>query len=86
MKNNKNHTPEGAPHDSVENITGYNVPDTQSLPGKNSSAINNPAIELPAFNPPVPNRAWTAMRAGMDIDALTEEEKADLYIGRDNYL
>ena len=52
-----------------------------SVPG-----INTPGIELPAFNPPVPNRAWTAMREGVDIDALTEEEKRDLYVGRDNIL
>ena len=44
--------------------------------------INTPGIELPAFNPPVPNRAWTAMRAGMDIDELTDEEREDLYPGR----
>ena len=48
------------------------------------SGINNPGIELPAFNPPVPNRAWTAMRQGKDIDSLTEEEKRDMYYGRDN--
>ena len=48
--------------------------------------INTPGIELPAFNPPVPNRAWTAMRAGMDIDELSEEEKRDLYIGGDGIL
>ena len=48
------------------------------------SGINTPGIELPAFNPPVPNRAWTAMRKGMDIDSLTEEEKRDMYLGRDN--
>jgi hypothetical protein len=48
------------------------------------SGINTPEIELPAYNPPVPNRAWTAMRKGLDIDELSEEEKADLYIGRDN--
>ena len=40
--------------------------------------INNPEIELPAFNPPVPNRAWTAMRQGLDIDELTPEERAEL--------
>ena len=51
-----------------------------SVPG-----INTPGIELPAFNPPVPNRAWTAMKAGLDIDALSEEEKRDLYLGNDNY-
>ena len=46
-------------------------------------------IELPPYtpqiNPTVPNRAWTAMKQGMDIDSLTEDEKADLYLGRDNY-
>lgn len=48
------------------------------------SGINTPGIELPAFNPPVPNRAWTAMRAGADLDQLSEEEKRDLYIGKDD--
>ena len=48
--------------------------------------IHNPKIALPAFNPPVPNRAWTAMRMGVDIDELDEEEKRDLYLGRDNQI
>jgi len=48
--------------------------------------INTPGIVLPAFNPPVPNRAWTAMRQGKDIEELTAEEKAVLYVGRDNLL
>ena len=48
------------------------------------SGINSPSIELPAFNPPVPNRAWTAMKMGMDIDELSEEEKRDMYLGSDN--
>ena len=48
------------------------------------SGINTPGISLPAFNPPVPNRAWTAMRNGLDIDELTEEEKRELYLGKDN--
>ena len=52
---------------------------TNAIPG-----INTPGMPLPAFNPPVPNRAWTAMREGRDIDALTEEEKRELYVGRDN--
>ena len=47
----------------------YDRNDTNSVPG-----INTPEISLPAFNPPVPNRAWTAMRAGKDIDELTDEE------------
>lgn len=53
---------------------------TQATPG-----INNPEIAVPAFNPPVPNRAWTAMKEGKDIDSLTEEEKRDMYFGRDTY-
>lgn len=48
------------------------------------SGINTPGIELPAFNPPVPNRAWTAMRQGIDIDELSDEEKRDMYYGRDD--
>jgi len=51
-----------------------------------TSGINTPGIELPAFNPPVPNRAWTAMRAGADIDELTEQERRNLYLGRDSLL
>ncbi len=50
------------------------------------SGINTPDIELPAYNPPVPNRAWTAMRQGMDIDELSEEERRNLYLGRDNLM
>lgn len=53
--------------------------ETNSIPG-----INSPEISLPAFNPPVPNKAWTAMRAGVDIDELSEEEKRELYYGKDN--
>ena len=60
------------------NFHGKSVSSMRSTPG-----INTPGIELPAFNPPVPNRAWTAMRAGLDIDQLTEEEKRELYYGHD---
>ena len=48
-----------------------------------TSGINTPGIELPAFNPPVPNRAWTAMRMGKDITELTDEEKREMYYGKD---
>ena len=60
---------------------GRNRGGSNSIPG-----INTPGIELPAFNPPVPNRAWTAMRNGVDIDELSEEEKRNLYLGRDNFI
>ena len=65
---------------------GYNG----SVPGVNTPEIRLPGAEMkndvsvPAFNPPVPNRAWTAMRMGMDISELSEEEKRDLYVGRDH--
>ena len=38
--------------------------------GKSTPGINTPDIELPAFNPPVPNRAWTAMREELGRDAI----------------
>lgn len=62
--------------------------DDRYLPGQTNSVpgINTPEISLPAYNPPVPNRAWTAMRAGVDIDALTDEERRELYVGRDGIL
>lgn len=53
--------------------------------GKNIDWIGEPGIAVPAFDPPVPNRAWTEMKLGKDIDELSEEEKAELYLGRDNY-
>ena len=67
-------------------VKDFNIPDAPKFPGENNTGINNPNIELPAFNPPVPNRAWTAMRNGVDIDALSPEEKRNLYLGRDNIL
>lgn len=69
---------------TMDNTEKYNVRNyRKDAPGA-TSGINTPGIELPAFNPPVPNRAWTAMRQGLDIDSLTEEEKRDMYYGRDN--
>ena len=64
------------------------IPILAGRPGAPDSkaGINSPAIVPPAFNPPVPNRAWTAMRQGKDIEELTEEEKKDLYLGPDNIL
>ena len=80
MKDNKNQKKKNL--DIKNDVDGrYGYPTDHSVPG-----INNPEIGLPAFNPPVPNRAWTAMRAGLDIDHLSEEEKRDLYLGGDNCL
>ena len=77
-KNSKNITTNKTEKNNVRN---YRKDDPGAVSG-----INTPGIELPAFNPPVPNRAWTAMRQGLDIDALTEEEKRDMYYGRDNLM
>ena len=69
---------------TINQTEKYNVRNyRKDAPGA-VSGINNPGIELPAFNPPVPNRAWTAMRQGRDISELTEEEKRDMYYGRDS--
>ncbi len=71
---------------SVNNVKhGENDKYRKDAPGA-ISGINTPGIGLPAFNPPVPNRAWTAMRQGLDIDQLSEEEKRDLYLGRDGLI
>ena len=48
--------------------------------------VNTPEIVVPAYNPPVPNRAWTAMKQGKDIDELSDEEKRMLYYGRDGII
>ena len=54
---------------------------TEEFPG------NVPATDVPRTpeipDPPVPNRAWTEMKLGRDVDELTQEERNDLYIGRD---
>ena len=76
-ESNKNPSPEREKKDPK----GRHQGGSNSIPG-----INTPGIELPAFNPPVPNRAWTAMRAGLDIEALSEEEKRELYYGKDDIL
>ena len=55
---------------------GKNASSMDSTPG-----INTPGIELPAFNPPVPNRAWTAMRMGIDVDELDDVEREEMYEG-----
>ena len=63
---------------TAENDDRYHFPDIPYVPGPN--VPYTPPGEL---DPPVPNRAWTAMKNGKDIDALTEEEKMMLYYGRD---
>ena len=76
---NKNNKSKKTTETEKYNVRNYR----KDAPGA-VSGINTPGIELPAFNPPVPNRAWTAMRNGLDIDELSEEEKRDMYFGRDN--
>ena len=71
---------------TMDKTEKYNVKNyRKDAPGA-TSGINTPGIDLPAFNPPVPNRAWTAMRQGLDIEELSEEEKRDMYLGRDNFV
>lgn len=74
----KNDKPKTTDQTEKHNVRNYR----KDAPGA-VSGINTPGIELPAFNPPVPNRAWTAMKNGLDIDQLSEEEKREMYFGRD---
>ena len=55
-----------------------------SVPPLAFPATEPPSIQDPIIDPPVPNRAWTEMRLGKDLDALTEAEKRDRYLGRDS--
>ena len=48
---------------------GKNASSMDSTPG-----INTPGIELPAFNPPGPNRAWTAMRKELGRDVVNPDK------------
>lgn len=65
------------------------LPDRDHTPKNDApeakSSINNPARNLPAYNPPVPNRAWTAMRQDLatsnvlnDFTCPTPEEQAEI--------
>ena len=65
------------------------LPDREHTPKNDApeakAAINNPARNLPAYNPPVPNRAWTAMRQDLassnvlnDFTCPTPEEQAEI--------
>ena len=55
------------------------------VPGVNTPEIKFPGVHdgtdvsIPAFNPPVPNRAWTEMRKNLQIEALSDKEKRELY-------
>lgn len=64
-----------------ESVPGVNTPNI-SLPGYSAQGD----VTIPAFNPPVPNRAWTEMRKNLSIKGLSEEEKRDLYMGRNGVL
>ncbi len=52
---------------------------------KCQSKTEYPDIDLPAFNPPVPNRAWTEM-CGATPESELECEKKGLYKGNENLL
>lgn len=66
-------------HDDIDDR--YPLVNIPYVPG-----TNTPEIPPPELDPPVPNRAWTAMKNGKDIDELSEEEKKMLYYGKDPIL
>ena len=53
----------------------------EEFPGATPETAIPHVPEIP--DPPVPNRAWTEMKRGRDIDELTQAERNDLYIGHD---
>ena len=74
MEKNKKNSANGA-MDSNEYRDGMK---NGAVPG-----INTPEIVPPAFNPPVPNRAWTAMKRELEGDGLSEKERRDMIYGED---
>ena len=56
-------------------------PKIERFPGAAPETVIPHTPEIP--DPPVPNRAWTEMKSGRDIEDLTQEERNDLYIGHD---
>lgn len=56
-------------------------PKIEQFPGHTPETAIPDVPEIP--DPPVPNRAWTEMKLGRDIEDLTPEERNDLYIGHD---
>ena len=65
----KNKKPETINKTEKNNVRNYR----KDAPGA-ISGINTPDIELPAFNPPVPNRAWTAMREELGRDIINPDQ------------
>ncbi len=69
---------------TIKTGTGFSADPSEmrKAPGYENAVpgVNTPTIELPAFNPPVPNRAWTEMKN--NIEALSAEERRDLLTGR----
>lgn len=49
------------PKREKKDTKGRNQGGDNAIPG-----INTPGVELPTFNPPVPNRAWTAMKKDIE--------------------
>ena len=86
MKDNKNNTQKSGGDNQLPKImNGGDQPKSRDTGYKDAiPGINTPGIELPAFNPPVPNRAWTAMKKGLETDSLSEHEEMILENEKNN--
>ncbi len=43
------------------------------------AGVNTPNIEVPAFNPPVPNRAWTEMAKKDNMKMASDKKESNSY-------
>ncbi len=59
----------------------YQDGQTNSVPGINTPEISPEIPPLP-YNPPVPNRAWTAMKDKLETRDIIDEEKKMIYYGK----
>lgn len=86
-KNDKSKDTTKRENEDVREFPDRDHPQKYHAPEAKSS-INNPARNLPAYNPPVPNRAWTEMKQNLELgneinklSNLTPEELTDIYHG-----
>jgi len=59
----------------------------EAVPGDDLPFVGEPALnpEDDPLDPPVPNRAWTEMKNGVDMDDISDVDKQDMFDGYDSF-